>query len=102
MAALYRKKPIMVEAMCWNGTLESATEVVLWLRGLGGVANYVASKENSSWDIPATILVHTLEGDMHAKPGDYVIRGIKGEFYPIDGEIFRASYDPINHLGHNN
>lgn len=39
--------------------------------------------------------IHTLEGIMTACPGDWIIKGIKGEFYPIKDEIFRASYEAI-------
>lgn len=40
--------------------------------------------------------IRTLEGDMKAKPGDWIITGIQGEQYPCDDSIFRAIYEPIN------
>lgn len=45
-------------------------------------------------EVPMTI--HTLEGDMKAKPGDWIITGVKGEQYPCDDEIFRQTYELIN------
>ena len=45
-------------------------------------------------EVPMTI--HTLEGDMKAKPGDWIITGVKGEQYPCDDEIFRATYEPVD------
>lgn len=42
------------------------------------------------------MMIHTLEGDMKAKPGDWIITGVKDEQYPCDDEIFRATYEPIN------
>jgi len=42
-----------------------------------------------------TFSVETLEGVMTGKPGDYLIRGIKGELYPCDAEVFKNSYDTL-------
>ncbi len=42
-----------------------------------------------------TTTIHTLEGDMTAVPGDYIITGVKGELYPCKKEIFEATYDII-------
>ena len=43
----------------------------------------------------ATITIHTLEGDMKAKQGDYIIKGVKGEFYPCRKDIFEQTYEEI-------
>ena len=40
-------------------------------------------------------VIHTLEGDMVAEPGDYIITGIKGETYPCKPDIFMATYDKV-------
>lgn len=40
-------------------------------------------------------VIHTLEGDMVAAPGDWIITGIKGERYPCKPDIFEATYDPV-------
>ena len=42
------------------------------------------------------IIIHTLEGDMRANPGDYIITGIRGEEYPCKKEIFEASYELVD------
>ena len=39
--------------------------------------------------------IHTLEGVMHAQPGDYVIKGIQGELYPCKPDIFNETYEPV-------
>jgi hypothetical protein len=44
---------------------------------------------------PAYLLIHTLEGEMRADVGDYIIRGIAGEFYPCKAEIFEATYEAV-------
>ena len=41
-----------------------------------------------------TVTIHTLEGDMRADPGDWIIQGVKGEFYPCKPESFEATYEP--------
>jgi len=41
--------------------------------------------------------IETIEGTMKGKTGDYVVKGIKGELYPVDQNIFLATYDRINH-----
>lgn len=41
------------------------------------------------------MIVHTLEGDMKADPGDYIITGIKGEQYPCKSDIFKATYEEV-------
>jgi hypothetical protein len=40
-------------------------------------------------------LIQTLEGDMHANPGDWIIKGVKGEFYPCKPDIFAATYEAV-------
>ena len=44
----------------------------------------------------ALITIHSLEGDMHAMPGDWIITGIKGEQYPCKPDIFEATYEPVD------
>ena len=41
------------------------------------------------------IAIDTLEGEMHADPGDWIIRGVQGEFYPCKPDIFEATYEPV-------
>lgn len=42
-----------------------------------------------------TVVIHTLEGDMIASPGDYIITGVKGEKYPCKPDIFAKTYEPV-------
>lgn len=41
------------------------------------------------------MVIHTLEGDMKAEPGDWIITGVKGEQYPCKDDIFRKTYEPV-------
>ena len=42
------------------------------------------------------ISIPTLEGTMIASPGDYIIRGVQGEFYPCRADIFEQTYEPVD------
>ncbi len=41
-------------------------------------------------------MIHTLEGEMRADPLDWIIKGVKGEFYPCKPDIFAATYEAVN------
>ena len=95
----YRKKPVVVEAMQLVGTNAETHAVYQWIE-----ANTQGSFDPLSEEIPASgvsidpatgfFLIATLEGVMQAKPGDWIIRDIKGEFYPCGPDIFAATYEP--------
>lgn len=78
--ALFRKKPVVVEA---NRLTKSNSHVLAVWSG--------ATELDDSYDI----LIPTLEGEMLATEGDWIIRGLKGEFYPCKPDIFEASYDAL-------
>ena len=73
----YIKKPVEIEAVQWNG--ENTEEVLEF-------TNHAAIFEDGELQIP------TLEGTMTASAGDYIIKGVKGEFYPCKPDIFKATY----------
>lgn len=77
----YVKKKIPIEAILWNGT------------NFDQIANFMGDNHpiiNSQNEL----IISTLEGDMRAPVGAYIIKGVKGEFYPCDGEIFEETYEP--------
>jgi len=84
----YRKKPVVIDAVQFNG-LDSYLEIVDWAR-VSGLTNY----EGFEYRTPIMI-IPTLEGAMSASPGDWVIRGVKGEFYPCKPDIFEATYEAV-------
>lgn len=84
----FRKKPVVIDAIQYDGTVEKATEIIDWVLAGGGTAHFHAKFEPRG---PA-VMVDTLEGSMRAGKGWWVIRGVAGEFYPCDGEIFSATY----------
>jgi hypothetical protein len=83
----FRKKPVVIEAVQWDGQ-DYAT-----IAQFVGAASQVVRNELSPTD--TTLLITTLEGDMIAREGDWIIRGIKGEFYPCKPDIFAATYEAV-------
>jgi len=83
--AKFRKKPIVVEAICYDGTRESAEEC----------ARFMGSTLQPRHWVGGTLGVRTLEGFLVAYAGDWIIRGVKGEFYPCKPDIFEATYEPV-------
>lgn len=83
----FRKKPVTIEAIQFTG----------WNTGeihqFTGAAKTTATQAHSA-SVASKIVIHTLEGDMTAEPNDWIIRGVKGEFYPCKPDIFAATYDP--------
>ena len=77
----YRKKPVVVHAMQFTGTNRDE----------------IAAFVGDGYDIDADggFVIRTLEGNMTANPGDYVIKGVQGEFYPCKEDIFHATYEGV-------
>ncbi len=78
----YRKKPVEIEAIQWNG------------RNLIDMNNFITVNFSIN-PYSQTIEIPTLEGDMKASVGDYIIKGVQGEFYPCKPDIFKATYEKI-------
>ena len=81
----YRKKPVVIEAR------------ELTVADLDAVAAWCGSPFRIYDDVVAAphILISTLEGVMRAEVGDWIIQGVKGEFYPCKPDIFAATYEPV-------
>jgi hypothetical protein len=93
----FRKRPIEIEAMHWDGTAVGATPIIDWVLSGGGTASYSEAHQRVHGevveDFPATLRIETLEGTMRALPGDYIIRGVRGEHYSCRGDIFEETYE---------
>ena len=86
----YRKKPVTVEAKQFLGTWESWDEINYWITGAWLEEQTDVSKID--WSV---YKIQTLEGEMTASTGDYIIKGVHGEFYPCKPDIFEQTYEPI-------
>ena len=110
----FRKKPVEIDAIQWDGTPGHASTIIDWMLSHGGTArwrgpvagdpNCVDAGGHHVWrycpsctyvDEPLSLAIDTLEGTMHAKSGDWIIRGIQGEFYPCKPDIFADTYDLV-------
>lgn len=89
--ARYRKRPVEIDAVRYDG--RNRDEVVAFIGGLGKVEEKKVSGPGRG--MHEGIVIHTLEGDMTASVGDWIIKGIAGEFYPCRDDIFRATYEAV-------
>ena len=78
--AKFRKKPVVIEAVQFVGGNFGVIEAFI-----GGDAEFRGGE----------IIVATLEGPLRAAPNDWIIKGVKGEFYPCKPDIFEATYEPV-------
>jgi hypothetical protein len=79
----YRKKPVVIEAVRWTGD-NYADVVAPFLRG----QDHFVSRSDK-------VAIRTLEGTMDADVGDWIIKGVQGEFYPCKPDIFAATYEAV-------
>ena len=89
MIQKYRKKSVVIEAIQFVGTYYSANEILEFVGLKGEIVN---SKEP---DHLFDFIIHTLDGDKIVEVGDYVIKGVDGEFYPCKSDIFEKTYEKV-------
>lgn len=87
----YRKKPVVIEAIQWNGlNLEEIKDFV----GKDLEYNILDTAWEVGKGVPHVIMkIHTLEGDHECTVGDFIIKGVNGEFYPCKSDIFEKTYE---------
>ena len=82
----FRKKPVVIDACQLPAAGEDVPEAFhQWCEEVG-FFNWTSERDE-------TLAIQTLEGVMTAQPGDWIIRGVKGEFYPCKPDIFAATYE---------
>jgi hypothetical protein len=92
-AARFTKKPVTIEAIQWTG--RNLREVIAFT---DGPPDTRTTHAGMAWDAYTDLVerdglkIYTLEGKMLASPGDWIIKGVKGEFYPCKPDIFEATY----------
>ena len=74
----YRKKPVVISAMQWLGDYDE-----------------ISSLQSKIIPMGTKIKIHTLEGDMTADIGDWIIIGVNGELYPCKDDIFKKTYEEV-------
>ena len=80
---MYRKKPIVIDAVQWNGSMKPIIDMIGH-----DLPTYGEGKDGS-------LRITTLEGDMECSKGDFIIKGINGELYPCKPDIFDKTYEVI-------
>jgi hypothetical protein len=100
----FRKKPVEIEARevptfpGTEGVVAYVEEVVSLAQWCGGTS-YMMINEEDERGGENRIEIPTLEGTMFARPGDWIIRGVQGEFYPCKPDIFATTYEPVETMG---
>jgi hypothetical protein len=79
----YRKKPVVIEAVQWNGLNDNE------------IRAFASDGTRPVKRIEGRLRIQTLEGAMFADPEDWIIKGVKGECYPCKPDIFEATYEAI-------
>lgn len=82
----YKKKPVIIEAVQFTGTVESLLRLSEFINDQEVRVSYEEVKNPK-------LFIQTLEGEMQASVGDYIIKGIQGEFYPCKPDIFEQTYE---------
>lgn len=89
----FRKKPVVIEAV--QLTWENWMAICDFLGDIISESNLGRYKNNDPATEEIELTIPTLEGDHIAKHGDWIIKGIAGEFYPCKPDIFEATYEPV-------
>jgi len=87
----YRKKPVVIEAILYTG--KNGFEISKWSNNLAYQSPVLEPSENNPGG--SYLQIKTLEGIMTASPGDWIIKGISGEFYPCKPDVFEKTYEPV-------
>ena len=82
--AKFRKKTVVIEAIRYEGN-DNFNLIRLFIGGNIAI-HHLGNQE---------LGIETLEGNMTARPGDWIIKGVQGEFYPCKDSIFRETYEPV-------
>jgi len=85
MVKKYRKLPVVIEALKYEDTFTFVLKIEDW----------VGSVTDPIWILPGECIIRTLEGNMKVSEGDYIIKGIHGEFYPCKPDIFEKTYEEV-------
>ncbi len=74
----FRKRPVVIDAKQWNGKNEKE------------IMDFIP---NNATVVGTSVMIKTLEGTMRASAGDWIVKGPKGEFYPVKPDIFAITYE---------
>lgn len=81
------KKPVEIQALQFTGYNHNEVSAFI---------GYSTDDGSASWEEVEFFDIYTLEGVMTASPGDWIIRGVQGEYYPCKPDIFEQTYEEVN------
>lgn len=84
----YRKKPVVIEAVQFNGS--NLDQLINFSNGL--IESQITERRINGENY---VIIPTLEGEMKANEGDYIIKGVQGEFYPCKPDVFEKTYEEV-------
>lgn len=94
----YKKKPVVIDALQWTG--KNHTQMYNFLTNYTLTDKYMTSSGDNFYidhsKVEGGLIIKTLEGEHLASIGDYIIKGIKGEYYPCKEDIFNQTYELVN------
>ena len=79
----FRKKPVVIDAVQWTG------------KNYDEVSTFAYDSKRAVFIGENILIITTLEGDMIANVGDWIIKGVKGELYPCKPDIFEETYEQV-------
>lgn len=88
MVKKYQKKPVVINAVQWQGDSESWDAIISM-----GLTKWKPGEMGTQ-----TFYIETLEGDHLVRKGDWIIKGVKGEFYPCRSDIFDITYEEYKNI----
>lgn len=91
--AKYRKKPVIIDAWLWDG--KEMTLKTLITLGMNPTAWDIDAKKPNEDRNVSYLRINTLEGSVTVNVGEYIICGVKGEFYPCKADIFAKTYESV-------
>lgn len=88
----FRKKPVVIDAIQWDGTRTGVDAINAAFPQIRATLLRIQlhAEHVDAWSIK------TLEGHLRVSPGDWIIKGVQGEFYPCKPDIFAATYEVAN------
>jgi hypothetical protein len=93
----FRKKPVVIEAR--QLTKDSLFPLMRWIDEEGGKSGeWCWDEDDDRFIVERYLTIETLEGNHKALEGDWIIKGIAGEFYPCKHDIFEATYEPVDEM----
>lgn len=87
----YKKKPVVIDAVQATAKVGVKNGLTVMSFNINELKDFCPALYESK----SGLYIRTLEGDMHVTPGDYIIKGVQGEFYPCKPDIFKQTYEKV-------